>query len=98
MRKATGKIGHERSRRPSVARSHEPCWNQLGLCINHRPRPYVAKSKLSPQRFRQVLFLRVAERPDFIALEPPTRQIAERLILVRPTCRAHIGQELEDGR
>lgn len=97
MHKATGKIGHERRSRCRVARPHQPCRYELGVGINRRPRPNITKAVLPAQRLRQVLFLRVTERPDFVALKPPTGQVAERLVLIRPTRRANVGQQLEDG-
>jgi hypothetical protein len=45
-------------------------WNELGISVYRRPGPDIAKAKLALQFFRQVLFLGVAERPNFIALNP----------------------------
>ena len=44
--------------------------DQLGVRINRRPRPQIARGFRSSFRGFDVLLLGVAERPDFIALDP----------------------------
>jgi hypothetical protein len=44
-----------------------------------------------------VLLLCVAERPNFIALDAPARQISQRMILVLLTDRSQSGQETLNG-
>jgi hypothetical protein len=63
-----------------------------------RPRPHIASvwMRLAHLR-RDVLLLRVAERPDFVALNPPRLQAAHVGIVVRLAGRANVTQQLFDG-
>jgi hypothetical protein len=43
-----------------------------------------------------VLFLRVAERPDFVALNARTAKVAHDFVVMRHASLAHVGEELHD--
>jgi hypothetical protein len=78
-----------------VALSDKPRRDKLCVGVNRYPRPHVAASKLLLLG-RSVLFLRSAERPDFIELQALASQVAERRRLIFPTNVANLNQQPHD--
>lgn len=74
-----------------------PARDQLGIRAERRPCPHVPISKLPAKFLRNVLLLGIAERPDFIALNPLARQIDQHAPLVSLAGIANLRQELEHG-
>ena len=81
-------------RRPST---YQPAGDEFRVRTERRPRPHISISRLATKLFRQVLFFRVAKRPDFIALDSLTRQVAKGLVLIFQARLTSIGQELDYG-
>ncbi|MDP9383434.1 MAG: hypothetical protein M3Q29_25485 [Chloroflexota bacterium] len=75
----------------------EPRRDQLGVGVYGRPRPHVAVAEGALVLFGHVLLFGVAERPDFVALDPPARQVGEHGVLVVGAGFAQVGQQLDDG-
>ena len=50
-----------------------------------------------PQMIGQVLVFRVAEIPNFVALDPLAFKIAENFILINRASLTEIGQEFQHG-
>jgi hypothetical protein len=85
------------ARRAGIAPSDVPAGYELRFRVDGRPRPNVAITKLSLKFDWDVLLLGVAERPNFIALDAATIQVAEMLILVLLAGSSYIREQLEDG-
>lgn len=97
IREAGGQIVHKVLRVPRIAVANSPAGNQLSIGANCRPRPDVAVAKLAAQFFGNILFLRVAERPDFVALNFCARKIAESLVLIFGACLPDPSKQFRYG-
>jgi len=94
---AVCEVVHETVRRAARAVTDEVRDDQLGIGIDRRPRPNISVSE-QPEFFDwHVLLFRVAERPDFIALNPLNGQIAHMLVVVERACLSEILQQFFDG-
>ena len=93
---ACGEIEHEGAGRVRIARADRERGDELGVGVDGRPRPHVAIPELARVFLGDVLLLGVAERPDFVALEPPTGEVPQRRVLVVQARGPGIGQEGQD--
>jgi hypothetical protein len=84
-------------RGPRVPIANSPARYELGVRANGRPRPNVPVAKLPPKFLRNILFLGVTERPNFIALNALTRQIHHNPTLEGFSGGTNLRQELENG-
>jgi hypothetical protein len=82
IRQPASYILKELRRTPSIPPSHKPANHQLGIGVNRSERPDVASTVLFGDFWRDVLLLGIAERPDFINLDPLRRNVADGRILV----------------
>ena len=71
--------------------------DQVGIGIDCRPRPYVASAFWCGFRSRHVLCLRIAERPDFIALNARRLHTSHSFIMQGQTSFASFNQQLGNG-
>jgi len=90
-------VGHEVLRVPSIAPTHSPARNNLGVSAVCRPSLIATVTELAAQIGRNILFLRVAERPNFIALDSLTRQVAQGLVLIFRACLSNLRQQFNNG-
>jgi hypothetical protein len=67
--KAAGNIIHEDVRALGIPATYQPRDDQLAIGIQGRPRPDIARAFRRILGVGEVLGLRVAERPDFVALD-----------------------------
>jgi hypothetical protein len=94
---ARSQVVHKVLRVPGIASANAPTRNDFGIRAKSRPRPYVAVSKLAAQVGGDVLFLGVAERPNFVALDSLAGQIAHRFVLIFRAYRSDTNQQFGDG-
>ena len=94
----SGQVVHEVLGIPSIARAHAPAGNQFSVRTNCGPRPHVTIAKLAAKFFRHILFLRIAELPNLIALDSPfaSGKLAKRLVLILRTCLSDPCKQLEN--
>src|SRR5260370_5680382 len=90
-------IVHEVLRVPRIASANAPARNNLGVSAESRPRPDIAIAKLAAQIGGNVLFFRVAERPNLIALDSLAWQIAQGLVLIFRARLSNPRQQLNNG-
>jgi len=95
--KARGQILGEEVRVLGITLADHVARDQLGIGANRGPGPYVTNAVNAFQIGRDVLFLGVAERPDFIALDALARQVAQCAILEVRTSRANVYEQLGNG-
>lgn len=95
-RQSARKIGNERPGVTCAASADQPRNGQFRVGINRRPSPDVADAKLSAHICGHVLFLRIAERPDFVALNAARFHAAHRAVMVLGASAAHVGKEPSD--
>ena len=81
---------------PSIASPDAPARYQLRIRAKSNPRPNVPKAKLASQFFWDVLFLGVAELPDFVALYAFAIEVPKRLALILGARFANVGQQLQN--
>lgn len=93
VRQAARQIADELRGIHSATTSNMPARNQLRVRTNRGPSPHVTKAKLALQFFRQILFLRIAEGPDFITLEPRAWQMPQGIVLIPFARSSQIGKE-----
>ena len=74
----------------NITTTNEPRNSQLGICINGRPGVGIAVAENALVFWRYILLLRVAERPDFIALNALALDITDRGVLIFKANRANI--------
>ncbi len=75
---------------------HAVADHQLGVGINRGPGPHIAYAELAAHICGNILVLRVAERPDFVALDTLGFDHHHTLIVEPLACRTYIGQKLEN--
>lgn len=90
-------IVHEVLRVPRRTPTYAPARNEFGIGTNRRPCPNVTVPKLAAQFCGKVLFLRVAERPDFITLDSFARKIAKRFALIFRARHANAREQFNNG-
>jgi len=90
-------IVHEVLRVPRRTPSHAPRGNELGIGTERGPSPHVTISEVSAHFCRYVLFLGVAERPNFVALDALARKIAKRVALIFRARHANPREKFDDG-
>jgi hypothetical protein len=90
------KVVNEGHRMVTVATANEPRQDQLGVGINGRPCPCVAIGQVLPLRARDVLLLRVGERPDFINLTARVDVLHGRVMEIRASL-PNLNKQLRDG-
>jgi len=88
---------HEMLRVPCGTPSDAPRDNELAISTERGPRPHIAVSKVSALFCGYVLILRVAKRPNFVALNSFARKVAKCLALIFRARRANPREELDDG-
>jgi len=96
IRKATRQVQHEMMRTPRVAGADKIGDQQLRVGIYGGPRPSVTVTKLAAQMLRHVPLLRVAELPDFIALDAARSYVAHCAVMEIGTRLADIFQKREN--
>lgn len=96
MREAAGEIVDKLSRIVCAPSSNQEGRNEFRIGINGRPGPDIAKTRLTFQLFRQILFLRVAKAPDLIALNSLAGQVTESFVLIPLTGLTKIDKQLEN--
>lgn len=94
---AVREVVHEVLGVPCVAVADAPAHNQLSVGAQRGPRPHVAVAELPSQFLGHVLFLGVAERPDFVTLNLGAWQVAKRFALVVGAGLADAGKQLRNG-
>lgn len=88
----------ELRRMPRVSPAYKPAKNQLGFCIDGGKSPDIARiPNLLPHLQRGVFFLRIAEGPDLIDLDPLGRNVTDNPILVLRARLANTRQEAKDS-
>ena len=97
IRKAGRHIGNEYVSSLGIALAKDPARNELRIGIDCRPGPHVASDALFRHVFSHLFLLAVAERPNFIDLNPLTSEIAECSILEFRASRAEFHQQFVDG-
>jgi hypothetical protein len=97
VRQPPCQIADENPGSTRVPSADHPCRDQLGVRAERRPRLDITKTRLLLEPLRNVLLLRVAEGPDFVALNPLAGQAAQGLVLVSLAGRAQVHEELEDS-
>ena len=93
-------VVHERSGRRGIACSNRSRYAQLRVRINGRPRPDIASVRVSVedcQLFLNGLLLRVAERPNLIALHAFGREITNGRIVECFAGASKVAQQLFDS-
>ncbi len=79
------------------ALAHEPRRDELRVSVDRDPRPHVPVAELALVLGSDVLLLAVAERPDFVALDPLGGQVGEHAVLILGARLAHLDQKFDDG-
>ncbi len=98
IRKSACNILKEVRRTPRVPPANSPTDNELRLGVNRCEGPNVSRVAYTlPHLRRSVLFLRVAEAPDFIDLNTLRSDVANNAILMLGTRLAHFGQQPQNG-
>ncbi len=82
IRKTFRQILNESIGRARITSTNQPRHDEFAVSIHRRPRPYASDSELPLFLDRNVLVFRVAERPNFIALNTLAIQIYESLVEV----------------
>lgn len=82
IRETSGEIVHEVLSVPCGPSPDAPARNKFGICANRRPRPHIAIAEFSAQVAGNILFFRIAERPNLVALDSLAWQVAKRLVLI----------------
>ncbi len=95
--KTAGQIVHKSLGGLRSPRAESERGNQFSIGINRNPRPNVSISELAAQLFRDILFLRVAELPNLVALNSLAGQVAERLVLIFRARLTNSCQQLKNG-
>ncbi len=70
--------------------------DELRVGADRGPGPHVANAVLTFARLGNVLFFRIAERPNLVALNLGAGEIAHHAILINPTRGANVQEELAD--
>jgi hypothetical protein len=68
--------------------------DQLGVCVQGRPGPHIARAIGCGLCARYVLFLGVAKRPDFIALDARGFDVADGFVVQGQARLASVNQQL----
>jgi len=89
-------IVHEVLRVPCAPASQAPARNEFRIRAESRPSPHITVTELAAKFLRDVLFLRVAKRPNFIALNPLARQVAKRLVLILSTSCSYASEQFRN--
>jgi len=76
MPQAPREVLNERCGTADTTRSYEPARNELCVCVDGRPRPDAADSKLVALLLWRILILRADVTPDFVALNPPAANLS----------------------
>ncbi|SRR5258708_6900980 len=82
---------------PGVPPSNEPTQHQLGIGVNRGERPDITGDSFLGNLRRYVLLFGVAERPDFVDLNPLGGNVADNIALVLRTGRTHANQQAKDS-
>jgi hypothetical protein len=90
-------VEHEVSRRLLIARPNRVGHDDFGIGVKRSPGPHVAVAELPALVGGEVFCLRVAEGPDFVALDALRREVTDVLIVVASAHRAEIRQQLNHG-
>lgn len=94
VRKTGSQVIHEALGVIRRAPANTPAGNEFGIRAEGCPCPHISVAKLPALIGGHVLFLRVAERPDFIALDSLARQVAQRLVLIFRASLSNLRQQL----
>jgi len=86
---------HQSVGRGSAASASLPRANQFGIRTERRPCPNIAELPLFVGG--NVLLLRIAEGPNFVALNTLAGQINQHRLLIVLACLSDLRQELENG-
>lgn len=97
LRESLSEIVHEHLRMERVATTDEPVRNDLGVRTNRRPGPQVTHAENRRMILRKVLFLRVTERPDFVALDSTAGKIGKDFVLKRSPAFTEFQNQSDDG-
>jgi hypothetical protein len=93
--KPSRQISHEFARCRQATAPDAPARYQLCVRVYSYPLPYITETELPSLIGGYVLSFRVAERPDFIALNALRCQVEANAILEFSTGRADLGHQLE---
>ena len=81
----------------AVAATDQPRDDELTVAVERGPGPYVAKTKFALHLFRYVFFFRIAERPNFIALNLFCSNVLNRVVMKQNTSPANINQQFRNS-
>jgi hypothetical protein len=95
VRQAAGQIADKFASRPRVSIPDKPRHDKFSVGIKRRPRPDITNAGQSAHLQRDVLLFRVAEGPDFVALDAGAHQINESAPVIGFTGYSKVYQELE---
>ncbi len=95
--KPTRHIPQQPASPPRIPAPRKPRYGQLRIRADCRPRPYVAVAELAPVWPWDILFLGVAERPNFVYLDALTVEIAQYPVLILLTRLPNVMQQLGNG-
>lgn len=93
---AVGNVLHELGGGATVKRSNQPRQAELAISVKRGERPNVADAEFAILFFGDVLRLGVDEAPDFVALNPIGRHVANGLTLERGAGGAEVQEDLVD--
>ena len=95
--RAASQVIHERHGVLAIAATDQPRGHELGVGIDRRPGPGIARTVRRSLRRRDVLLFRIGEAPNFIDLDALGREIAYMLIVIGRARLAGIDHQLDDG-
>ena len=94
--KAIRQILHKVIGSRSVSVADEVANQEFRVSINCRPRPHITITKLAALGLRHVLFLSIAELPDFIALDAARSHIAHRAVMIIGACLTDLFKQSDN--
>lgn len=94
---AASKIVDELVRGDRVTSPVMPARNQFRIGVDGDPGPNVAVAKHAALFFWDVLFLGIAERPDFVTLKATTIEILKRCVLILQARITNLSQQAHDS-